>query len=257
MAFHSHVVPCIAEHLGIVRLVQHLVLVVVVVQGDAEESLCLQHGSLTVRALATVLGVSQDVRQHGFVAHVHQNTDRCFDDVVVVREGKPLRVDEPGGLAEVVKGIAGGCLRRHGQSQDLLEGVMRGDGVLQVLAGAMADVAAQAAANWLVFPDIASIVIMANATSKAISSIMVLEVVHGIAVDVLHQVGRHHRFEQVPLVAQVLAPADGHAVVGHLMGLRLELIEPVVLDGNRIHLHEEEDVVRVVELALHHGHHDL
>ena len=36
-------VPCIAEHLGIVRFVQHLVLVVVVVQGDAEQSLRLQH----------------------------------------------------------------------------------------------------------------------------------------------------------------------------------------------------------------------
>ena len=28
-----------------------------------------------------------------------------------------------------------------------------------------------------------------------------------------------------------LAPADGHAIVRHLIGLHLELVEPVVLDG--------------------------
>ena len=31
-----------------------------------------------------------------------------------------------------------------------------------------------------------------------------------------------------------LAPADGHAIVRHLIGLHLELVEPVVLDGDGV-----------------------
>ena len=102
-----------------------------------------------------------------------------------------------------------------------------------------------------------------GATAHAVESVVhslgprVLQIVHGIAVDVIHQVGRHHRLEQVPLVAKVLAPADGHVPARHLESLRLELVEPAALDGNRVHLHEEEGVVHVHELTLKHGRHDL
>ena len=57
-----------------------------------------------------------------------------------------------------------------------------------------------------------------------------LQVVNGVAVDVLDHMGRHQVLESIPLVAQVLAAADGHVLRGHLQSLFLELLQPARLD---------------------------
>ena len=56
-----------------------------------------------------------------------------------------------------------------------------------------------------------------------------LQVVDGVAVDVLNHVGRHQVLESIPLVAQVLAAADCHVAPGHLQSLLLELLQPARL----------------------------
>ena len=83
-----------------------------------------------------------------------------------------------------------------------------------------------------------------------------IQVVDGIAVDVLHQVVGHLVLEQIPLVTKVLASAHSDVHVRHLMGLRLELLQPVVLQWDGIHLHEEKGIIHALVCAGVHGIHD-
>mmetsp|Transcript_27956 Transcript_27956/g.52422 ORF Transcript_27956/g.52422 Transcript_27956/m.52422 type:complete len:250 (+) Transcript_27956:760-1509(+) len=85
---------------------------------------------------------------------------------------------------------------------------------------------------------------------------IILQVVDGVAVDVVHQVVRHHVLEQIPLVPEILAASDSHVVTVHLHGLHLELVQPTRCHRVCVHFHEEESAVHSHELAAVHAFHD-
>mmetsp|Transcript_63635 Transcript_63635/g.149444 ORF Transcript_63635/g.149444 Transcript_63635/m.149444 type:complete len:321 (+) Transcript_63635:1838-2800(+) len=83
-----------------------------------------------------------------------------------------------------------------------------------------------------------------------------VQVVHGVAVDVVKDVLRHNILEQVPLVPEVVAAADGHVPPGHLPCLLLKLIQPSCPNRYGIHLHQEEVRILALEWPSIHGFHD-
>mmetsp|Transcript_63632 Transcript_63632/g.149431 ORF Transcript_63632/g.149431 Transcript_63632/m.149431 type:complete len:243 (+) Transcript_63632:1814-2542(+) len=85
---------------------------------------------------------------------------------------------------------------------------------------------------------------------------LVIQVVYGVAINVLHHILGHHVLEGVPLVAKVMASTDGHVVRGHLCGFLLEMIQPAILDWHRVHFHQEERGVFVFKSTCEHCLHD-